>query len=327
MAKKPEPPKLSAVTLAMVTFLLLSAILHGQDATPAGDASLEGEWYRADRIGNRFEPIAVSEAAQMEYAIQRLVVDGRRIERLYARGDIVEERRVSGLVEELRVFAGDGSLEYTERLLRHSDGSPREVRRTEGDETRIYRYRRTTGLPFEEWFEHGDKRKVWRFSPEGRVLESISWAGEDRALREVYSYDDAGRLEELRREDFQNGEELIRRYRNRRVVGETLRIADRVVEETSYLYDDEERLIREEIERPDGSEVTSYEYGDEGELQTVAYRRNGQVSLVVRYQDAGRIEDRYRHGSLILRSFFEGDTLVREELYRAGRLIDIRSPQ
>jgi hypothetical protein len=310
--------------LALIGFLLLSALGTAVAQDPPLGSESRARWYRADRLGNTEERVSPGAAASLEYALERLQEGALWVERLYGRGVLLEERRRGAGVDELRVYLPDGSLEYTERLLRYSDGSPREVRRQTGDQERTYRYRKTTGLPFEEWFQHGDERRVWRFGSEGRLAERVAWDGETMVIRERFSYSEAGVLVEARREDLQAGEERLRSYDGGLLLREELRRDARLVATTRYTYGEQDRLIREERETPDGSLLLDYEYDEEGALSTVRHLRNGEITLVIRHTGEGRIEDRYRSGSLVLRSYFEGDTKIREELYRGGRLIDVR---
>lgn len=309
------------VLIASLLFTVLPATFP-QDLPPGPSPGVV--WYRADRLGNTEERVSPEAAASLEHALERLQEGELRIERLYSRGVLLEERRIGPQVDELRVYLPDGSLEYTERLLRYPDGSPREVRRENGDEVRIYRYRRTTGLPFEEWFQHGEERRVWRFGSEGRLAERVAWTGETMILRERFTYSEAGTLVEARREDLEAGEERLRRYEGGLLVREELRRDGRPVVTTLYAYGAQDRLVREERETLDGTLVLDYDYDEEGRLSSERHLRNGAITLVVRYTEEGRIEDRYRNGSLVLRSYFEDDSRIREELYRGGHLIDVR---
>ncbi len=310
--------------LVLIASLFFSALgtAVSQDPPPGGPPG--AVWYRADRLGNTEERVTPETAASLEHALERAQDGDLRVERLYSRGVLLEERRSGPGVDELSAYLPDGSLEYTERLLRYPDGSPREVRRQTGEKVRIYRYRKTTGLPFEEWFQHGEERWVWRFGPEGRLAERVAWNGETMTLRERLSYSETGALVEARREDLEAGEERIRRYDGGLLVREELRRDGRPAVTTRYTYGAQDRLILEERETPDGSLVLDYDYDEEGRPATVRHLRNGAITLVVRYTEEGRVEDRYRNGSLVLRSYFQGDTRAREELYRNGRLIDVR---
>lgn len=309
------------VVIASLFFAGLGTVV-AQDPPPG--AEQRARWYRADRLGNTEERVSPEAAASLEYALERFQEGDLWVERLYGRGVLLEERRRGTGVDELRVYLPDGSLEYTERLLRYSDGSPREVRRRTGDQVRTYRYRKTTGLPFEEWFQRGEERRVWRFGPGGRLAERVAWDGETMVLRERLSYSEAGALVEARREDLQAGEERLQSYDGGLLVREELLRDGRLVATTRYAYGELDRLIREETETPDGSLLLDYEYDEEGRLSSVRHLRNGEITLVIRHTGEGRVEDRYRSGSLVLRSYFEGETKIREELYRGGRLIDVR---
>ncbi|MFW5844573.1 MAG: hypothetical protein ACOCW6_11650, partial [Spirochaetota bacterium] len=304
--------------------LLLAGLGTAVSQDPPPDGPAAGAWYRADRLGNTEERVSPETAASLEHALQRAQEGDLRVERLYSRGVLLEERRTGPGVDELSAYLPDGSLEYTERLLRYPDGTPREVRRQTGEQLRIYRYRKTTGLPFEEWFQHGEERRVWRFGPGGRLAERVAWNGETMTFRERFSYSEAGALVEARRENLETGEERIRRYDGGLVIREELRRDGRPAVTTRYTYGAQDRLILEERETPDGSLLLDYEYDEEGQLSHVRHLRNGAITLVVRYTEEGRVEDRYRNGSLVLRSHFIGDTRAREELYRDGRLIDVR---
>ncbi len=284
-------------------------------------------WYRADRLGNAAERVSAESAASLAHALERFTEGTTRVERLYAEGVLLEERRSGGDVDELRVYHPDGSLDYTEHLFVYPDGSPREVRRRTEESLRIYRYRRTTGLPFEEWFEHGEERRVWRFGSAGALSERVVWDGEEMILREQSTYSDEGALVETLREDLEAGEELLRRFDDGLLVREERRRSGSLVATTNYSYGAQERLLREERQTPDGSVVIEYEYDEEGRLASVRHLRNGAVTLVLRYTDDGRVEDRYRNGSLVLRSYFRGEDRIREELYRNGRLIDVRGTE
>ncbi len=312
-------------TLIPLLFLLVLVPVVSQDALR--EASPTGIWYRADRLGNRGERVSPESAASLEYALESFTEGETRVERLYAEGVLLEERRRGSDVDELRAYHPDGSLDYTERLFFYPDGSPREVRRRTGESLRVYRYRRTTGLPFEEWFEHDDQRRVWRFGSDGTLSERIVWDAEEMILREQLRYSDDGALVETLQEDLEAGEELLRRYADGRLVREELRRSGRLVVTTGYSYGPQGRLSREERQTPDGSVVMDYDYDEEGRLASVRHLRNGAVSLVVRYADDGRTEDRYRNGSLVLRSYFRGEDRIREELYRNGRLIDVRGTE
>lgn len=307
--------------IASLLFAVIGAAVS-QDTSPESPPG--HVWYRADRLGNAEERVSPDAAASLEHAIERVQDGDLRVERLYHQGVLLEERRNDNGVDELRVYLPDGSLEYTERLFRYPDGSPREVRRQSADQVRIYRYRRTTGLPFEEWFQRGEERRVWRFGSDGRLSERVVWKGEKMILRERFSYTEAGALVEAQREDLEAGEERLRRYEGRRLVWEELRRDGRRVATTRYSFGPRDLLVREERETRDGTVVLDYLYDEADRLVTVRHLRNGAITLVVRYTEEGRIEDRYRNGSLVLRSYFEGDTRTREELYRDGRLIDVR---
>lgn len=327
----------TGIFLATAVFLrgvLLWALLGAFAGAPAvwaqapvPEAPVDARWFSSDPLGSVGEAVSTEAAQELEYALQRFVHDGRTVERLYGQGALLEERVSGGDVETLRAYLPDGSLEYEERLYRYPDGAPREIRRTSAEEERIYRYRRTTGLPFEEWYQRGEERKVWRFGPGGRIVESITWEGEEMLVQERFSYSPDGSLAEAVREDLSEAEVRLRRYADGRLVVEELRREDRPGQTTRFTYDSAGRLIQEVREDPDGSLVLDYEYDEEGEIKLERRRRNNQVTLLVRYTETGRIEDRYRRGALVLRSFFEGDTRVREELYREGRLITVRGEE
>ena len=327
-----SPRRFAGALLTGVLFLGATLSPEGRGPAvwaqaPVTEAPADARWFISDRLGSVGEAVPPGAARGLDYALQRFVQDGLTVERLYGQGTLLQERVTGGEVETIRAFFPDGSLEYEERLYRYPDGSPREIRRTIGEEERVYRYRRTTGLPFEEWYQRGEERKVWRFGTGGRIIESVTWEGEEVLVQERFSYSAEGRLTQAVREDFVDAEVRRREYDDGRLVAEEVRRDGRPGRMMRFRYGSQGRLIQEVREDPDGSLVLDYEYNEDGELSLERHRRNNQVTLLVRYTDEGRIEDRYRQGALILRSFFEGDTRVREELYREGRLITVRGPE
>lgn len=275
---------------------------------------------------------------------EREIQEDGYIERLYTGGGLVDRVVVhdsDGLREERRYRYVDSRLLEVRTEHRNPDESYRELYRYRTDGrlrsvTRLYEsgLQRSSEYMFygerlvEEWHFDGREDLFIRYNDDSRLVrvevyrdgelyeeERLAWrAGGDRTgpvLEEQMRFDAEESTTETLRFDPEG--RVIARRTDRD--GET-------VSEQRMLYEDD-LLVREELERSDGSsELQLFTYSDDGELVRSLRSRDG-VPIVLREhsEDETTLETRYVDGEPALRIEFREGRRVREAVLEQGEVV------
>lgn len=233
-------------------------------------------------------------------------------------GREVERRRADGQPATVERTTPAGSVIFRERYAYRSDGTLRGVERCDdsGGCTTV-RYGRIPG-PGEELIRSGDLDLVLRYDDRSRPVSVTRLQPDGSREEESFRYE-GGALVEWRR--VSRSDEVVERYRDGLVVERLARSGGRQVEQTTYEYDDEGRVVREMIARPGTRIEVDYDYGP-GAARTIERRVDGRLRLRDRRdEEGGRIVTRFLDGSPILREHFRDDVLILRETLRDGRVV------
>lgn len=242
-----------------------------------------------------------AELAREEYSYRQ---DGflRRVERrfegggrgrsefLYSGGALVEEWHERGEAEILVRYDAYGRLELTEE---RDGGEVLAIERryydedgesADSDEDRDPEVDGGAGSPD-------------RTEPVGAEPVRVEVERPSEQTRTVTEYDDGGRRIGERR--WESGELIVER---------------------SFEYAAGE-LSREVVERDGSVEERLYEYNDDGDLVEEERLVENVRSRRIRYQDEGRVEERYEDGELALIIEYHEERRVREQVVRDGEVV------
>jgi antitoxin component YwqK of YwqJK toxin-antitoxin module len=231
----------------------------------------------------------------------------------------------NGRLARTRVLAGKEGREISVAVYSYApNGSLREVRRTVSPgETMVSSLVGGTSGVSEERSSMGGSLFIERYDPEGRLSQrerrdqGATVSVEDFVF-EAGSRTPASSVEKLPAQDSVVG----RRYDSAgRLSRETTSVKGTVTETVEYVRDEKGKALSKSRRGRDGLEVWKYSYSDAGDLSREEYFRRGiLVKVIVHGEGKLRTEELYRDGEVFLKSFYDGDTRLREEVYSDGIL-------
>ncbi|MFP4426283.1 MAG: hypothetical protein ACLFPP_07485 [Spirochaetaceae bacterium] len=312
--------------------LLITAVFFASALSPV-TAQEEG-LYRSNEQFLPIEPIGEGERSEYTY-VMRVTVSDRGTEReLFRNGELyrvrIETEGADGLPREITTSDAEGTL-LEARWYRYD--RQRRLRGVEvvgiEEESRFL-----SGIPSgeagltEEVLEEGNEservRAVFRYDEAGRLIGRSRYR--DGELIEEVSQEFSGGAVRLRTEEYPRERRRVVTVYNEQgfPVEEEQYEAGRLVSRIEKSYDDEGRVVRELVEERESRELL-YSYGEEGELTREEELLNGTLYRRTRYEPGDRrVEIRFRRGEPFLRTYFEGDSRLREEVLQNGRIVEVR---
>ncbi|HUX12287.1 MAG TPA: hypothetical protein VMW87_04625 [Spirochaetia bacterium] len=219
-----------------------------------------------------------------------------------------------------------------------SAGALAEVRRLYSDGVRqISRYDYAGTRLSEEWVGTQSDGVLSRYNNLGLRTVRETWAKNAPVNRETFTYTtapvDAGTspagasssipdvLLSSNLENLADGTTTASTYREGRVVRRVESTGGNVISSTEYEYRGE-NIVQKIAQQGGSTERWTYEYAaDNGKPAQESYFLNGKLVEVVHYAEDNRsVRDRYRNGELVLKTYYNGERRVREELIRDGRV-------
>lgn len=320
----PRPSLRSRSPLFLSILLLLASTVDAQEA----------ELYRSNE---EFLPIeAIGEAERDEYRwVMRVVESGRTTEReLYRDGELYRRRTETvgpeGLPQEVRTVDVEGSLLESKRYRYDGQKRLRTVEVEGGEEESRFLSAPLSGGAgeSEEVLQEGGReenvRNVYRYDETGRLVRRSRYI--DGELHEEVRQEYGGGELRLRTEAYpRDRRRVVTRYSDEGLpVEEELYEAERLTRRIERSYDEEGRLLMELIEARESREFR-YAYDEAGEIQREEEYLNGTILTRTRYEENDRrVEIQFRQGEPFLRSYFDDDRRVREEVLRNGRVVEVR---
>ncbi len=338
---RPEatPTRARAIIPAAGVLFLAGVLLAGApieirpDSTgPAAPADpADAEWYRSNEDFMDLEPLDSGPGEGWALAVQTTTVDG--------------DRRVR---REVRFLYLEGDLRGREETVFTISGAPREIRRT-----------RETDAGWEEIFRVSFRyrpdetlRSVERCGPLGCILVRYAPPGlpgletvQGPDLTMGIRYDSSARPEYVRRERpgepveetwyeyeqerlretrvVRGTEETVRRYADGNLTLEETRRGGLLVDRIRFERDQQGELVRRTRETRTQIEIEQYFPGvDQGVIRE--RRRDGVLlEQEERLSDDIRVVTRLQSGEIIFRTWVEGDTPVRREVYADGEVVQV----
>jgi hypothetical protein len=303
-----------------------------RDATPLEGPPLGfGEITRWERssldTGGTRERVFESDVLDRVSVYRR---DGRIVrETLYAEGMAAEELEFRYVGDQLRSVVarppggGDALWEVTYELT--PQGRLRAVQRSgAGAEAAAFTF--ATGRLWEEELETAGHTVLLRYDGSGRrvVWEVYSGTSLTRATYDDY---DTGTGSLSRTSDVVGAEERTDRVYDGEgnVTREDLYRRDRLLATITYAYDDGGRKISAERRTDGGIEAWAYRYTEDGTLEAEEYRERGAVrSRIVHTGQDTRYEEVVQSPRSSLRIYYEGNTRLREDFLRDGKVVRSR---
>jgi antitoxin component YwqK of YwqJK toxin-antitoxin module len=207
-------------------------------------------------------------------------------------------------------------------------GSISEVRRLYADGTRrISRFDYSGTRLTEEWVGTDTDGVLTRYDARGLRTLHVTYRDNKPVSREsfVYRSEKEGGAQVLvssTSTSLTDGTATVNNYRNGRVVKSVESKDGKVTSTTEYQYDGD-RIAQKTVEQEGTSERWDYSYAaDTNKLERQAYSIDGTLVEVIHYgNDNSSVHERYRNGSVVLRTYYHGEQRVKEELVRDGRVI------
>jgi YD repeat-containing protein len=258
---------------------------------------------------------------------------GRLLQEEQYRGGALTQKSVftytGNKLRRMRVLDADGKVTATEEYDYLTNGSLREVRRTDASGGgMLSSFTFGSGGLAEERNTIGDTLFIARYDARGRVTSREQRKGGDRVLREDFTYrPDTDTLLSSRENAPPEGRVTDRRYDDAgRLIGETTSVRGVDAEVISYVHDDQGRVTAKTRRSPAGQETWRYTVAASGSVTREEYYRRGSLEKVTSYGEGKlRTEELYRDGDLFMKVSYDGDTRLREEVYVDGTLVRQRS--
>lgn len=282
---------------------------------------------------------AVDPAGAVRY-VETVESDGaRRIERYDVLRRLVEERSsgIDGEGETVRYSWAGSRLSQAAAYAVAADGSVGE----EAIWTDTYRYLRSGSLlsvtrePEESVFVQRTDRAVPRYletrssdgtsmrttyDAGGRATEVLRYDpdGASAPAAETVVYGDGGKRGGPSVTVVKEGEATVETARNEagRVIRETRYGADKTVLDETLTEWTNDRIKTVKISSGALERRIEYGYDKDGRRVSEKNYRNGKLERAVRMDGSEEVEELYRNGAVVLRSYYEGGALVREERVR-----------
>ncbi len=203
-----------------------------------------------------------------------------------------------------------------------STGALREVRRLYADGTeRISRYDYGGSRLIEEWQGSTKSGSLTRYDAAGRRSMRERWNDGTLLSREVFRYGKNDELVSSKIEDFSAKTVTELEYVAGNVTSESISRNGAVISRTQSKFVDG-RLESRRVSQDGAVEEWKYTYGESGKKLTESYYLDGQIVEIIHHtKDGNSYHERYRDGRLVLRTYYEGERRVKEELIRDGQVV------
>lgn len=260
-----------------------------------------------------------------------------------AEGRLLYQRRVSGALEEVRLFSYRGSALQSLSLYL-GDGPPLVFRYIYGPDGRLLSLRAEAGElagsspSGNAWYSYADGRGrllvYSSYGSDGKLLARLSYRADDSGsaapaleLEELYAYED-GRPVSLTVRDIAAQTERVLNYdESGRPWREKLSLDGKEISWTERLWDGQGRLSSESLwTLAGGDETVAYEYGESGELSAERRSKGGLPVLVRLYEaDGVVVEELYDKGLLFARVWKKDGRAFKEQIVRDGAVLRERT--
>lgn len=256
---------------------------------------------------------------------------GALVEELrYADGKPVELIRnvwTGGSLGAIEYEEPPGELRRRDLYLYAAQGELREVRRSWSDgRSSVSRYSTASGRLLEEYHSQAGADVLVRYDARGRLAERREWKTGALVSASVFSYVGTAGVpaEEAVRLDGE-GRRIVRRFDAAgRVVEQETFSAGRSIEKIAQRYEGGRLVSRRQLGTGSQSEAV-FSYDSDGNLVSETLSdASGTVKRTVHFKGGERAEERYRQGRLVLRLYYRGERVVREEIIRDGEVVRVR---
>jgi YD repeat-containing protein len=227
-----------------------------------------------------------------------------------------------------RTLDAAGAVLFSDDYVYASSGSLRAVRRTGQGAAQQSSVTSGAGGIFEERTGSADTLLLVRYDAKGRVASRESRSGGTTVSREDFTYKgDTTALASSAERRPGDGTVIERRYDDAgRLQAETTTTSSGAQTVDSWARDSAGHVTSRTRRSPAGLEGWTYHLRDDGSVAREEYSLRGSLQKVTIYGDGKtRTEELYRDGELFLRSFFDGDTRLKEEVWSNGTLLRTRS--
>lgn len=238
----------------------------------------------------------------------------------------------------LEVSGPGGSALYRERYYYWGDGMLRRLDRTTFSEDggdpieRVIEYSYRGRRLVEEWIDAGGRTERFRFDTDGnlavRELRSSAQGRERLLEREERTYRSDETLAQVRVWLYDTEESVLRRYDEQgRMIEQITQRSGEVSSRLLRAYEGS-RVARETLVSSEGTQRWEYRYtgGNEPELASVRYLRDGQLQQVTTYdEESHRVEEIYHRGRLVLKAYYVEERKTKEEVFADGEVVTTRS--
>jgi len=215
----------------------------------------------------------------------------------------------------------DGLLQGPSVTGQSAAGALREVSRTYPDgRKRISRYDYSGTRLTQEWQGGESTGSLNRYDSRGRLSARESWSEGKPVSLEQFAYNSQDQLASSHLEDISTGQVTDRQYEAGKVVEERV-VQKGVIVSTSTFQYDKDRLISSTEKVAGATDRSTYTYDSAGKKETQSRYLDGELIEVIHYTSGGSYTESYRNGKLVLRTYYEGERITREELIRDGEVV------
>jgi hypothetical protein len=222
-----------------------------------------------------------------------------------------------------------GAVVYTDEYLYAVNGGLREVRRSDAASApQVSSFVAGPAGISEERAVSGDASFVYRFDPAGRITTRVQSRSGTMVSRQDFVYRAGAGLLSSSSERFPAQDRVVDRLYDEAglLSSEVTHVSGSVTETNTFARDGKGRLIRTTRRGPNGLEQWKYGYGDSGNLATEEYVLRGTLQKVTEYgADRQRTEALYKDGEVFLKTWYNGDVRVKEQVYADGQVIRVRT--
>lgn len=209
-----------------------------------------------------------------------------------------------------------------------ASGAISEVRRLYADGTRrISRFDYSGTRLTEEWVGTDTDGVLTRYNALGLRVLREAYEKNKPVTRQSFSYQSEGEgtgtaLASSLLIDLADGTSIADSYHGGKVIKSVESRGGKVRATTEYRYTGD-RVARKTVEQGGTSERWEYSYAaDTDKLERESYFIDGSLVEVIHYGEGNSsVRERYRNGSVVLRTYYHGEQRVKEELVRDGRVI------
>jgi len=235
----------------------------------------------------------------------------------------------AGRLMRMRAVDGAGAQIYAEEYLYATNGSLRQVVRTgsPGEVTSSSFVAGPAGLSEER--VHGvDANYVVRYDVQGRVEDREERRGTALVSREDFTYQgDGDALAHSTLSLPADSTVVERTYDDGGLLAtETTTTKGAVVLQDTYTRDEKGQVTVKVRRGPLGIESWKYTRDDAGVVKREQYSLRGSIVKVTLYgEKSQRVEELYANGEVVLKVYYDGDTRLKEQVYKGGVLLRERT--